>query len=401
VGGAVLESISRELLYEVHSGETAARLNHFDYTRHSLFAFSKDSVALYESGKYREFFIDLLNSERAVLIEPFYRLSLALESGQSRLLVSPLQDCIQKVVLEAPQFADAWAQDLASQVAMNRKLGLSLRREQFQLSSPAEQRLLAHVFEVFDEATGKTKSQVYSAFGSRGSAVWMTRRLLSNTFVALLMDLDAVGDASKEELLDVSSALAEVARGAETLRLSDVSLPYYLQRVSNSYKRWLESTTREERQSYMRDLKIARRKAVGTIRGPVLLQLETQSYAILDLYEPLRQVAKSRAFPNLRSAIDSFDRIRAKEATSKDADAVLREFRMCVRMVCGGGFERHNRLAIDDWAEKNLVYVGEARFRSFTANLMTEFEVVLDHRPTPIGWLHEFLERCRTILERS
>jgi len=113
-GRTQLLEISPGARYVHHNQTTTSTLRGFDPTRHGLFAFDEADVVIYDLGTERAFYSRLLRSSAAFYIEPFYRLSLALETDDSSLIRPLYFSCAKQFIRHAPEFLDGWMQTLAS-----------------------------------------------------------------------------------------------------------------------------------------------------------------------------------------------------------------------------------------------------------------------------------------------
>jgi len=106
--GPEIQPISENAKYVVHSGETAGKLSNFDYTRDGLFAFGEQTVVIYQTGREPEFFSHLLRTPEAKALDPFYRFSLAKETGEASMIAEAGDICLRLLRASNPRFAEQW-----------------------------------------------------------------------------------------------------------------------------------------------------------------------------------------------------------------------------------------------------------------------------------------------------
>jgi superfamily II DNA or RNA helicase len=109
--GPEVVPVSNEAAYVRHSEGTIDELAEFDDKRHGLFAFSEQSLMLYNAGKEGDFFAELLKSAEGAAIEPFYRFSLAKEARQPDLIKEAFEECVRRLRSDSPQFEVNWIKD--------------------------------------------------------------------------------------------------------------------------------------------------------------------------------------------------------------------------------------------------------------------------------------------------
>jgi hypothetical protein len=94
--------------YIRHDQTMDSTLRGFDPVRHGLFALNNREVVTYDLGRERAFYSRLLRSSVAFDIEPFYRLSLAIETEDASLMRPLYFSCARHLRRDAPEFSEAW-----------------------------------------------------------------------------------------------------------------------------------------------------------------------------------------------------------------------------------------------------------------------------------------------------
>jgi len=113
-GSPSFHSVASDARFTRHSPTTASALSGFDPFRHALFALSEANVVSFALGEQREFYSRLLASSASFTIEPFYKLSLAVETEKPSLIRSVYKICARRLERDAPDLRDAWAKAAGS-----------------------------------------------------------------------------------------------------------------------------------------------------------------------------------------------------------------------------------------------------------------------------------------------
>lgn len=106
--GAEIVELEEKVKFVRHHGDLAAKFAGFDYVQHRLFAFSSENVTSYLRNSEITFFHKLLRSPAMRKASPFFRLSLARETGYSYEIARELVSCVNQLRESAPLFADKW-----------------------------------------------------------------------------------------------------------------------------------------------------------------------------------------------------------------------------------------------------------------------------------------------------
>ena len=106
--GTQFQPVNPDANFTRHRSATADMLQGFNPLKHGLFAFNEAEIVMYETGKEGEFYSRLLQSAAASSIEPFYRLSLSLETGQLSLIRPLFLTCARRMERKGGEFTDVW-----------------------------------------------------------------------------------------------------------------------------------------------------------------------------------------------------------------------------------------------------------------------------------------------------
>ena len=106
--GATFRPVDQSAKYNRHNRATASTLRDFDPLRHGLFAFNETDIVIYDLGKEKSFCFYLLRSSAAFFIEPFYRLSLAVETAEMSLIRPVYFSCAKHLTRDAPELSESW-----------------------------------------------------------------------------------------------------------------------------------------------------------------------------------------------------------------------------------------------------------------------------------------------------
>jgi hypothetical protein len=107
-GEPQFHSVGPDAKYNRHSRITTSTLRGFDPLTHGLFAFNETEVVIYDLGKEKAFYSRLLRYSPAFYIEPFYRLSLAIETDEMSLIRPVYFSCAKHMARDAPEFTEVW-----------------------------------------------------------------------------------------------------------------------------------------------------------------------------------------------------------------------------------------------------------------------------------------------------
>lgn len=112
--GGYVHVIPSDAKFIHHNNFTAGTLHGFNASKHGLFAFNEAELVIYEYGDEARLFKRILQSSTAFLIDPFYRLSLALET-EERSVIRPLYaNCVKRLKRNTPDFLDQWVDAMAA-----------------------------------------------------------------------------------------------------------------------------------------------------------------------------------------------------------------------------------------------------------------------------------------------
>jgi hypothetical protein len=96
--GIDVRQLSQDTEFIKHKqGALELRLRRFDPARQALFALDREDVLLFDRDNYGGFYTRLLRSSAGSSIEPFYRLSVAVEAGDQELIRDAYFACAKKI----------------------------------------------------------------------------------------------------------------------------------------------------------------------------------------------------------------------------------------------------------------------------------------------------------------
>jgi hypothetical protein len=97
------EPIAETARFHRHDEVTARSLEGFNPRKQGIFGINSKDILIYDLGSEQQFYRRLLRSSAAFLIEPFYRLSLAFETNDSRLIRPLYIRCAEQLRRQSPE----------------------------------------------------------------------------------------------------------------------------------------------------------------------------------------------------------------------------------------------------------------------------------------------------------
>ncbi len=226
--GAEFQPVDANAKFAQHSSRTASMLRGFDPLKHGLFAIKETEVLMYETGKEGEFYSRLLRSSAAFSIEPFYRLSLARETGDLSLIRPAFLSCAKQMKREAPEFTEMWLGTVARlgpQLEAVISEWLGARRLEWSFAVAANiKRALPDVVRVADFTVSREDAALVARTLGTLASQELDRRVLSGD--AYLSAIRAsIAFSTEDPLAPVSGDTQRIPSSEDVARISGLSLP--------------------------------------------------------------------------------------------------------------------------------------------------------------------------------